>query len=290
MRVLIAGGSGQVGTALRESAPNGILLRAPSSREMDIRSVTSVDAAFAAWQPDLTVNAAAYTQVDRAEGQTELALAVNRNGTRNLAVACAKSGCRLIHLSTDYVFDGKKTEPYFEHDIPIPLNAYGRSKLEGERTVRDHLRQHLILRVSWVFGSQGSNFVKTMLGLASHDTIRVVNDQHGTPCAASNIAEAIWQIAARWSPMSRTGTYHFACTPPTTWYDFARAVYSCLREVQPARRTPEVVPITSTEWTTVAKRPTNSLLDSRKLRRDFGIDTPDWRTALLSVVRQLVAP
>ena len=289
MRVLITGGSGQVGTALRESAPADVLIRAPSSGAMDIRCRASVDAAFAAWQPDLAVNAAAYTQVERAEEEIELAMEVNGAGAGNLAAACAESRCPLIHLSTDYIFDGTQDRPYPEDATPAPLNVYGHSKLEGERAVQENLDDFVILRISWVFSATGSNFVKTMLSLAGRDEVRVVDDQHGTPCAASSIAAAIWQIAGRLAAAPRAGTYHFASTPATTWYEFAQAVYSSLREADPGAKTPAVVPITTGERTTRAERPRNSVLDCTRLHSDFGIPAPDWGRELRSVVRQLVS-
>ena len=286
MRVLITGGSGQVGTALRRSLPDDALLRAPPSKDLDIRSAASVKAAFSAWRPDLVVNAAAYTQVDRAEEETELAMQVNASGAGNLAEACAARGCPLIHLSTDYVFDGRKRGPYLEDDPPAPLNAYGLSKLRGERAVRGNLEEHLILRVSWVFGATGSNFVKTMTSLSERDEVRVVDDQHGTPCAAHSIAAAIWRIAGQKARPS--GTYHFASAPATTWYGFARATFASLREADPNARTPAVVPIPTAERPTAAERPLNSVLDGAKLQADFGIPAADWRVELDATVRQLV--
>ena len=289
MRVLVTGGSGQVGTALRDSAPDGVELRAPPSRALDIRNRASVAAAFAAWEPDLTVNAAAYTQVDRAEEETGAAMEVNATGAGNLAAACAKSGCPLVHLSTDYVFDGSKAGPYVEHDAPNPLNAYGRSKLEGERVVRQTIEEHLILRVSWVFGATGSNFVRTMMRLADREEVRVVDDQHGTPCAASSVARAIWHVAEHWRGAPHRGTYHFASTPATTWYDFAAAVYASIRELHPTAKTPRVVPITTAERPALAQRPRNSVLECARLYGDFGLPAPDWRPELRAVVRQLLA-
>ena len=288
MRVLVTGGSGQVGSALRDSAPDGVVLRAPPSRALDIRNRASVEAAFSAWEPDLAVNAAAYTQVDRAEEETGAAMDVNATGAGNLAAACAASGCPLIHLSTDYVFDGSKAGPYLEDDAPAPLNAYGRSKLEGERAVRQTLEAHLILRISWVFGATGSNFVRTMTRLADSEEVRVVNDQHGTPCAASSVARAIWHVAEHWRAAPHRGTYHFASTPVTTWYEFAAAVYASIREVHPTARTPRLVPITTAERPALARRPLNSVLECARLYADFGLAAPDWRPALRAVVRQLL--
>ena len=289
LRVLLAGGSGQVGTALRETAPAGALVAAPSSRRLDIRHRESVAQAVAALQPDLVVNAAAYTQVERAEHESELAMRVNGTGAGNLAAACATSGSALIHLSTDYVFNGKQQRPYLEEDATGPLNVYGQSKLLGEQLVGESLEQHLILRVSWVFSATGSNFVKTMLGLKDRDEVRVVDDQHGTPCAASSIAAAIWQIAARLGEVRRYGTYHFASAPATTWYEFARETFSLLREKNAAAKKPSVVPIATGERPTRARRPANSLLDAGRLLDDYGISPPDWRHDLGAVVDRLIS-
>ena len=288
MKVLLTGGSGQVGSALRESVPVDALMHAPSSRDLDIRSRESLDAAFAALRPDLVINAAAYTQVERAEEESKLAMRVNGAGAGHVAAACAAFGCPLIHLSTDYIFDGKRQRAYREEDAPAPLNVYGRSKLAGEQAVRDNLEQHLILRVSWVFSATGSNFVKTLLGLADRDELRVVNDQHGTPCAAAHIAAAIWRIAGQLAATPRFGTYHFASVPVTTWYEFAKAVYVALRDADPEAKVPTVVPITTRERMTRAVRPRNSVLDGARLRTDFGVSEPDWREELRSVVQKLV--
>lgn len=244
--------------------------------------------AVRATQPDLVVNAAAYTQVERAEDEPEPAMAVNGAGAGNVAAACAEWGCRLIHLSTDYVFDGRRSRPYREEDATAPLNVYGRSKLEGERAVRAALDRHLILRVSWVFSATGANFVRTMLGLAHLEEVRVVNDQRGTPCAAGSIAGAVWSIARKLGEAGRFGTYHFATAPPTTWHEFAKAVFACRREADPAGPTPEVVAIPTGERATRAERPLNSLLDGSKLAADYGVAAPDWRDDLVSVVCQLM--
>ena len=289
MRVLVIGGSGQVGAALRETAPAGMEVHAPSSTDMDIRRQGSVRRVVRTTQPDLVVNAAAYTQVERAEDEPELAMAVNGEGAGNVAAACADWGCRLIHLSTDYVFDGRRSRPYREDDATAPLNVYGRSKLEGERAVRSCLDRHLILRVSWVFSATGSSFVRTMLGLSHREEVRVVNDQHGTPCAAGSIAEAVWRIARKLRDAGEFGTYHFATAPPTTWCEFAETVYVCRRKADPAAATPNVVPISTGEWVTRAERPLNSVLDAARLARDYGVSPPDWRDDVRLVVSRLLS-
>ena len=277
-----------MGSALRQSAPPGVVVAAPSSQEMDIRKTAGVRSVVRAARPDLVVNAAAYTQVERAEEEPGLAAAVNGAGAGNLAAACAAEGCPLIHLSTDYVFDGRLPRPYREDDATAPLNVYGRSKLQGESAVRANLDRHVILRVSWVFSATGSNFVRTMLGLAHLAEVRVVNDQHGTPCAAAAIAAAVWRMAARLGDAEGFGTYHFASRPPTTWHEFANAVYAARREADPSGPTPEVVAIPTSERPTRAERPLNSLLDGSRLADDYGISPPDWREDLRSVVLRLL--
>ena len=287
-RVLIAGGSGQVGSALLESVPPGVAVHAPSSAEMDICRRSGVGAVVGSLAPDLVINAAAYTQVENAEDESELAMAVNGAGAGNLAAACAASGCPLIHLSTDYVFDGRLQRPYREDDATAPLNVYGRSKLAGERAVRAALDRHLILRVSWVFSATGSNFVKTMLGLSDRDEVRVVADQHGTPCGAAGIAAAVWRIAGRLAEEPAFGTYHFATAPPATWCEFAETVYAARREADPAGPTPKVVAISTSAWPTRARRPRNSVLDASRLADDYGVSPPDWCDEVRSVVCGLV--
>ena len=255
---------------------------------MDIRRNESVSSVVKALQPDLVVNAAAYTQVERAEDEPELAMAVNGTGAGSVAAACAEVGCPLIHLSTDYVFDGRQQRPYREDDTCAPLNVYGRSKLEGERAVRAGLDRHLILRVSWVFSATGSNFVRTMLGLSHLDEVRVVNDQHGTPCGAASIAEAVWGLGRKLREARAFGTYHFASAPPTTWHEFAKAVFAYQREADPAGPTPEVLAISTGERATRAERPLNSVLDGSRLADDYGIMPPHWRDDLRSVVFRLI--
>ncbi len=289
MRILITGGSGQVGSALLESVPADLRVRAPSTRELDIRNEKAVRAALRAWQPALVINAAAYTAVEQAEDATEAAMAVNAQGAGNVAAACAVTGSVLIHLSTDYVFDGRNPRPYREHDTPNPLNVYGRSKLLGEQKIREFLEEHLILRVSWVFSATRLNFVRTMLDVSHLDAVRVVNDQHGTPCAAAGIADALWRIAERLVQAPRFGTYHFASRPPTTWHEFAKAVYAMRRELDPATNTPEVVAIPTSERITRAKRPMNSVMNCTRLRDDYGIEPSAWCDALKPVIRKLLA-
>ena len=249
-------------------------------------------AAFAEFRPDAVINAAAHTRVDQAEDEPEAAFAVNAEGARRIASACAAIGCPLLHLSTDYVFDGLKPDPYVESDPTAPINVYGRSKLAGEQAVAAVLDAHLILRVSWVFSATGANFVKTMLNLASREDedededeeIRVVNDQQGTPTAAASIAAALWRILERLPAAPRFGLYHFASQPPTTWHGFAAAIFAWLAEQEGRGAPPRLAPIATADYPTRAARPKNSLLNGARLQRHYGLAPPDWRTELGQVL------
>ena len=286
-KILITGGSGQVGGALRAAAPPWAELAAPPSQELDIRNPASVRQAFAKWRPDFLVNAAAYTRVDRAEEEPELAFALNAAAPGHLAAACAAAKCPMLHLSTDYVFDGAKASPYMETDAPAPINAYGQSKLQGEREVAKALDAHLILRVSWVFSASGANFVKTMLGLAAREELRLVCDQRGTPTSAQSIALAVWRILERLAKRPSYGLYHFASQPETSWHGFAGEIFAAAAKLQRLKRTPRLQAVTSLGYPTAAPRPRNSVLDGGRLQRAFGIAAPDWRPELAGIVRQL---
>jgi dTDP-4-dehydrorhamnose reductase len=289
LRVLVTGGSGQVGTALRLSAPPDVEVSAPASDTLDVTRIDQVERHIRAFRPDVVINAAAYTAVDRAEDDRECAFEVNSQGARNVAQACAAIGCGLIHLSTDYVFDGHKPNAYSEADPPHPINVYGASKLAGERAVLDLNADSLVLRVSWVFASSGSNFVRTMLSRADRPELRIVDDQHGSPCAADDIASALWSIARRWSSASPKGLFHFASSPVVTWYGFADRIFAAARANGLIRAVPKLKPVSSREYVTRAVRPLNSVLDDTRLRAAYGLETPDWRIALDRVLSQLAA-
>ncbi len=286
-RILLIGGSGQVGTALRALAPPQVRLQAPTSRQLDIRSRSSVQQAFAAARPQLVINAAAYTAVDQAEDEPHLAYAVNATGPALLAEACATAGCPMLHLSTDYVFDGAKTSPYLETDPPAPLNVYGASKLQGEQALIQALPAHLILRVSWVFSATGHNFVKTMLGLAQRCELSVVDDQRGAPTAAHSIAAALWSLAGQLPENPSYGLYHLGAEPATTWHGFASAIFSALAQ-QTGRPGPRLLPIPTSAYPSRARRPRNTLLNGSRLQRVFSIAPPSWPPALQTVLTHLL--
>jgi len=237
--------------------------------------------------PDLVINLAAYTAVDRAESAPDRVWAVNCAGAAHIAAACGENATPLIQLSTDYVFDGRKAGSYREDDAVGPLGVYGRSKEAGERAVRAAVAQHVILRTAWVFGAHGTNFVKTMLRLAAdRPALHVVADQRGRPTPAADIAAALTVIAgyiergeAEW------GTYHFAGDPAVSWHGFAEAIFNFATSRLTAR--PKVEPITTDQYPTAAQRPMNSVLACLKIQDAFGISAPSWPEGLSRVIREI---
>ena len=291
MRLLIAGAQGQLARAMIELAPSAadITAFALGRPALDLTAPASVLKTLADFKPDVIVNAAAYTAVDKAESEPDAALALNADGPARLAEAADRMGAVLIHVSTDYVFDGSKPTPYVEGDPTAPLGAYGRSKLAGETAVRAATARHIILRTAWVHSPFGANFVKTMLRLADdRPEVRVVDDQIGTPTYAPHLAEAILAIsrAVTAEPASaRWGTYHAAGSGAVTWCGMAREVM----RVSAALGGPSaaVTAITTAEYPTPAKRPANSRLDCSKLAAAFGVTLPDWKAGVAECVTRL---
>jgi dTDP-4-dehydrorhamnose reductase len=281
---LITGAAGQVGSEIAAAARlRGFDCLAPARADLDISDLHAVDAAISRAAPDLVVNAAAYTAVDNAESDEASATAVNRDGAANLATSCVANRAPLIQLSTDYVFDGRKAGPYGETDRAAPLGVYGRSKAAGEQTIRKIMDNHLILRVGWVFGAAGHNFVKTMLRLgAERSELGVVDDQRGGPTPAAAIAEAVIEIADRLQRLGAVpwGTYHFQGRPETTWHGFACAIFEKASERGVIGSIPEVRAITTAEYPVPARRPANGVLDCTKWTARFATPLPDWRDGL----------
>jgi dTDP-4-dehydrorhamnose reductase len=288
VKILLCGAGGQVGTELCRLAPErGWRLIATDRPVLDIIDRAAVDTAIRSERPEIVINAAAYTAVDRAESEPAEAWAINCDGPRNLAAACHAAGIPLVHISTDYVFDGTKQGPYVESDPVNPLGIYGQSKEASERAVRDAHPEHVILRTAWLYSAHGHNFVKTMLRLAdTHPSLRVVADQRGSPTSATDIAAAIATIAVRiTSGTGLWGTYHFAGAGEVTWHGFAEAIYAA---AEPWRGPPPTVaPIATTEYPTPARRPANSVLDCRRIGAAYGIMPRPWRDALGEVLREL---
>jgi dTDP-4-dehydrorhamnose reductase len=287
MRIGIIGSNGQLGTELqRASWPSGTRLEARSHAELDISEPLAV-ARFAA-EVDLVVNAAAYTAVDKAEAEPQLAFRANRDGARHLAVACEQAGRALIHVSTDYVFDGTKSGAYQEDDAIAPLGVYGTSKAEGEAAVRAECSRHVILRTSWVVSAYGNNFVKTMLRLArERDRLRVVADQRGRPTPTSELARAITAVAQRQADSNPipAGTYHWAGAGCASWHELASEVVQLQAPV--TGRQPPVDAIATSDYPTPARRPANSELDTRKLERELGLSPAAWQLGVAAIVKRL---
>ena len=293
MRLLIAGWHGQLARALIEAAPaeRDIEAMAIGRPGLDLVRPGTIHAALAESRPDVIINSAAYTAVDKAESEPDAAFALNRDGAALLAEAAARRGAAIIHVSTDYVFDGRKTGAWSEDDPTGPLNVYGRSKLAGEAAVRAANPRHVILRTSWVHGPHGTNFVRTMLRLArDRPELRVVDDQTGSPTYAPHLAGAILAVAraivAR-GAATPFGTYHLAGSGTTTWCGLARETM-----VVSARLGGPSVPvqaITTADYPTPAARPRNSVLDCGRIAQAFDVTLPDWRIGVGDGVARLLA-
>jgi dTDP-4-dehydrorhamnose reductase len=288
MKILVTGAKGQVGSELiLEGEKRGLQMLATGRAELDITKQDAVNRFIQAQKPDIVINAAAYTAVDMAESKPELAYAINRDGAANLAQTCSDNNIPLLHISTDYVFDGEKESPYTETDTINPQCVYGKSKLDGERAIESILDQYIILRVSWVFGASGNNFVKTMLRLGKErDVLKVVADQYGGPTWAGAIAITLLDIVNRWSDgkVIRWGTYHYSGRAATTWCGFAEVIFERAEKFRIIDKLPRVEPIITAEYPTPAQRPINSVLDCQKISRELNIPQPEWHSGLDNVL------
>lgn len=280
MRVWLIGCEGMLGREVAQALREASIPFDGTDREVDITDPGSV-AAFARGKPiTCVVNCAAYTAVDRAEDEPLPAHAINVDGVRNVARAAKSLGASLVHISTDYVFDGRKEGAYTEEDDPNPLGVYGKSKLEGERVIRTELNRAYIIRTAWLYGAGGTNFVRTMLRLfEGRGRVSVVNDQWGSPTYAKDLAEAIVEIARLGSGTSY-GVYHYTNEGRTNWHAFAVEIYERARARGLVDKPVDIVPIPSGEYPTKAKRPMNSLLSKEKIKRTFGLRVREWEEAL----------
>ncbi|MEM7171148.1 MAG: dTDP-4-dehydrorhamnose reductase [Pseudomonadota bacterium] len=285
LKILVTGGNGQLGQALGDcGAPETIIVRL-GQQELDITRSDQVHRVLAEVCCDVVINAAAYTAVDGAERETEQAFAVNRDGAAHLARACAEHRLPLIHLSSDYVFDGQSRHAYVETDAVNPLGVYGASKAAGEEAVRQIAARHVIVRAAWLFGRHGRSFVKTMLDLAAtHKQVRVVADQRGSPTPAEPLAAALVSISRQCLGRDGVpwGTYHLAGAPSVTWFGLAEAVFVRLSEL--GQTVPHLEAVTSEVFGAPAVRPAFSVLDGGKAQRTFGIEPFDWQKGLAVVI------
>lgn len=285
MKVLVFGATGQVATALQRMAGDDLAVESLDRSAVDLAEPASCAAPIAHTKADVVINAAAYTAVDRAEDDDERAFAVNAEAPGVMARAAAARGLPLLHVSTDYVFDGLGHAAWTEDAAPAPRSVYGRSKLAGEQAVAAAGGPHATLRTSWVFSADGANFVRTMLRLgAERDSLSVVDDQRGGPTAAADIAGALIAVARAFrAGRGRSGVFHYAGAPAVSWCGFAEEIF---RRTNRARR-PAITPIASAAWPSRAERPMNSVLDCKRIAAAYGITQPDWRLALEEVLVRL---
>ena len=299
MKILLLGKNGQVGWELQRSlsilGDVVALDRDSPDRCGDLTKLDALAHTVRQVRPAVIVNAAAYTAVDKAEAEPELAFRVNAAAPQVLAREAQKLGALLVHYSTDYVFDGSGTRPWVETDATAPLNVYGRTKLEGERLIAGQCERHLILRTSWVYAAQGGNFIKTMLRLAQErDKLTVIDDQHGAPTSAELLADvatlAIRQLT--WGPgrSGPAGIFHVAAAGETTWHGYATHVLARARQLQPALKLKvhEVEPTTTAAFVSAARRPLNSRLDTSKLEAAFGLSMPGWQQGVDRVLAEIL--
>jgi dTDP-4-dehydrorhamnose reductase len=304
MKILLLGANGQVGFELaRTLAPlgelqvatrDGLLATGKHCLHADLANPETLDAALHAAMPDIVVNAAAYTAVDRAEDEENLADRINHWALAVLGAWAARRGALVVHYSTDYVFDGTGKRPYREDDPTSPLGVYGRTKLAGEDALRASGCDHLILRTAWVFAARGNNFLRTMLRLArERDELRVVNDQRGAPTTAGTIASATAQALSLWmswgeqSRAAALGTYHLCGGGQCSWFEFAEAIVASAIRAGLISRIPAMVPIASADYPTRARRPAWSVLDTAKFRAAFSLNLPPWEHGLDAVIGEL---
>jgi dTDP-4-dehydrorhamnose reductase len=286
--ILVFGGNGQLGQELsRAGIASAVPVAALSRAEADITDRKAVRDAIKRYDPLVVVNAASYTKVDLAETESEAARQANEVGPAILGAACARAGVPLIHLSTDYVFDGAKETAYLEGDPIRPINAYGQTKAAGEQAVRESTPLHVIIRTSWVYGQFGKNFLKTVLHLAAtRDELRIVADQRGCPTSTPDLAEAILRIVPELLSRKTWGTYHYTGSGVTTWHQFASRIVAAQAPL--TGRAPRVTPIPTSEFPTPARRPVNSELDCRLFERVFGFHGRPWTDETDSITRALI--
>lgn len=291
MLILVTGASGQVGRSLvRLGGDYGFNMVGKSHSELDVTNLRNIEAVMHDILPDLVINASAYTAVDKSEREPDVAYSANEDGPRLLAIATNNANIPLFHISTDYVFDGVLDRPYNESDIVNPGNIYGKSKEAGEQAVRDANQNHMILRTSWVFSAVGNNFVTTMIRLAATEAkLNVVDDQLGGPTSSIGISITLLELVRIYLERGELnwGTYHFSGQPFVSWYDFSKEIFKHAFELGVITTIPEVIPVDSNFFSSVAKRPINSRLSMNKLTDRFFIEPEDWVESLRSTCQEI---
>ena len=294
-KILLTGVNGQVGHSLQQKLAHYEVI-ALNRNQLDLTDIAAIQRVVRATQPDLIINPAAYTAVDKAETEPDLVFAINAAAPQVLAEEAAKLGAALIHFSTDYVYDGTKASAYIETDAVNPISVYGKSKLAGEEAIRLVGLPHLILRTSWVYGAYGKNFLKTIIRLASErDSLRIVADQYGAPTSNESIADAVVSLLTTWqmNDASQTGIYHLTNQGKTSWHGFSEAIVEeyhrlAIHKNWSPLKASEIVPISTADYPTPAVRPANSYLDNSKLNQVFGLNMPTWQQGLQQVMHSLI--
>lgn len=294
-KILLTGVRGQVGSALVPHFSD-VELFALSSDQLDLTKQDDIRRVVSEVKPNLIINPAAYTAVDRAETEAELAYAINETASRVLAEEAAKCGAAMIHFSTDYVYDGQKKSPYIETDVVNPVSVYGKSKLAGEQAIQNVGLPHLILRTSWVYDAYGKNFLNTILRLAKErERLTIVGDQKGSPTSSKSIAGGVKEVLQQWSiaDEQQSGIYHLTNADSTTWHGFACEIVETYLaqhgEDSLKAAVSDIMAITTAEYPTPAARPASSILDNTKLAKVFGVELPTWQAALQSVMQEIAS-
>lgn len=286
MNVLLTGASGQVGRELIFTCPDNIKLVALDKHSLDITNHDNVKEVFNKFKPDVAINAAAYTSVEKAEVEQDLAYRINKDGVKNLALECKANHARLIHYSTDYVFDGKKSYPYTVQDIPNPINVYGQSKLDGEREALNVDSDNvLIIRTSWIYSRHGNNFVNTMLKLMNgNESIEVITDQTGTPTWARSIADITWDFLRQ---PEVSGIFNFSDSGSTNWFEFAKTIQEEARTLKLLNKNILIKPISSKQYRTKVSRPVYSVLNCDETWESIDKNSAYWRINLIKMLDDL---
>lgn len=289
MNVLITGSDGQLGQCLIQAFAihKTANIIACNRQQLDITDAQAIAVKFSECAPDIVINAAAYTAVDKAEEESELAFNINALGPKNLAKAAEEINAALIHISTDYVFDGEKSAPYSENDITNPQSVYGASKLAGEQEVIKHCDKHIIIRTAWVFSEFANNFVKTMLKLAHLEQLNIVADQIGGPTNANDIAQTLVTICEQINSNKDVewGLYHYSGEPYCSWFDFAQQIFTTAKAEAVIEQSPNLNAIPTVQYPTPATRPKNSRLDNTKIKNAFSVQPSDWQASLISMTK-----
>tara|TARA_B100000575_G_scaffold139018_1_gene110908 strand:+ start:3395 stop:4279 length:885 start_codon:yes stop_codon:yes gene_type:complete len=291
MKVLITGANGQLGKEMIDLSPKfNLSVEAFNKNKLDITNKNKLQDTLDIIEPKILVNTAAFTSVDKAETFKESAYAVNHQGSKNLAELCRERSIFLIHISTDYVFNGLKGSEYEEHDQVSPINTYGDSKLKGEEVIRSIISEHIIIRTSWVFGAYGHNFIQTILNLIKNEKdLKIVNDQFGCPTSTRSLADCIYQICTKYSKneVFEYGTYHFTNQPSTSWHNFAKEIMDLAYKYKIINEIKNIESISHKEYSSLASRPLNSSMSSRKICEMFNLAGSQWKEELELAITKL---